>query len=161
MVFRQLFPWHLDAFRPRPQKWHQNIYTTYLHKRKNFKTKLFGFPANRAPSATRTPSTVAAFQLPRCFSRAIQRSPITMHSSGENSRKRKNDSDKRGGYRKFDKASSRMRPPPPPRRWPSSICGAAADCHLGSLGRSRALLHPSSAPADCRLGKSPANAKMR
>ena len=32
-----------------------------------------------------------------------------MHSSGENSRKRKNDSDKRGGYRKFDEASSRMR----------------------------------------------------
>ncbi len=32
-----------------------------------------------------------------------------MQSSGENSRKRKNDSDKRGGYRKFDKASSRMR----------------------------------------------------
>ena len=32
-----------------------------------------------------------------------------MHSSGENSRKRKNDSDKRGGYWKFDEASSRMR----------------------------------------------------
>ncbi len=32
-----------------------------------------------------------------------------MHSSGENSRKRKNDSDKRGEYRKLDKASSRMR----------------------------------------------------
>ena len=32
-----------------------------------------------------------------------------MHSSGENSRKRKNDSNKRGGYRKFDEASSRMR----------------------------------------------------
>jgi hypothetical protein len=32
-----------------------------------------------------------------------------MHSSGENSCKRKNDSDKRGGYRKFDKASSQMR----------------------------------------------------
>ncbi len=32
-----------------------------------------------------------------------------MHSSGENSRKCKNDSDKRGGYRKFDEASSRMR----------------------------------------------------
>ncbi len=30
-----------------------------------------------------------------------------MHS--ENSRKRKNDSDKRGEYRKFDEASSRMR----------------------------------------------------
>jgi hypothetical protein len=36
---------------------------------------------------------------------------------------------------------------PPPRRWPSSIRGAAADCHLGSLGRSHALLHPSPAPA--------------
>jgi hypothetical protein len=32
-----------------------------------------------------------------------------MHSSGENCRKRKNDSDKRGGYRKFDEAGSRMR----------------------------------------------------
>jgi hypothetical protein len=32
-----------------------------------------------------------------------------MHSSGENGRKRKNDSDKRGAYRKFDEASSRMR----------------------------------------------------
>ena len=32
-----------------------------------------------------------------------------MHSSRENSRKRKNDSDKRGEYRKFDEASSRMR----------------------------------------------------
>ncbi len=32
-----------------------------------------------------------------------------MHSSGENSRKHKNDSNKRGGYRKFDEASSRMR----------------------------------------------------
>ena len=32
-----------------------------------------------------------------------------MHSSEENSRKGKNDSDKRGGYRKFDKASSQMR----------------------------------------------------
>jgi hypothetical protein len=32
-----------------------------------------------------------------------------MHSSRENSRKRKNDSDKRGEYRKFDKASSQMR----------------------------------------------------
>ncbi len=32
-----------------------------------------------------------------------------MHSSGENSHKRKNDSDKRGGYRRFNKASSRMR----------------------------------------------------
>ncbi len=32
-----------------------------------------------------------------------------MHSSGENSCKRKNDSDKRGGYRKFDKSSSQMR----------------------------------------------------
>ncbi len=32
-----------------------------------------------------------------------------MHSSRENSRKRKNDSDKRGEYPKFDKASSRMR----------------------------------------------------
>ena len=32
-----------------------------------------------------------------------------MHSSEENSRKRKNDSNKRGEYPKFDKASSRMR----------------------------------------------------
>jgi hypothetical protein len=32
-----------------------------------------------------------------------------MHSSGANSRKRKDDSDKRGEYRKFDKASSQMR----------------------------------------------------
>ena len=32
-----------------------------------------------------------------------------MHSSSENSRKRKNDSDKRGEYQKFDEASSRMR----------------------------------------------------
>jgi hypothetical protein len=32
-----------------------------------------------------------------------------MHSSGNNGRKRKNDSDKRGAYRKFDEASSRMR----------------------------------------------------
>ena len=32
-----------------------------------------------------------------------------MHSSGENSRKRKNDSDKRGEFWKFDEASSRMR----------------------------------------------------
>ena len=32
-----------------------------------------------------------------------------MHSSGENSHKRKNDSNKRGGYRKADEASSRMR----------------------------------------------------
>jgi hypothetical protein len=32
-----------------------------------------------------------------------------MHSSGENSRKRKNDSDKRGGYWKFNEASSRMK----------------------------------------------------
>ncbi len=35
--------------------------------------------------------------------------PVMMHSSGENGRKRKNDSDKRGAYRKFDEASSRMR----------------------------------------------------
>jgi hypothetical protein len=47
--------------------------------------------------------------LPRCFSRAIPKEPFAMHSSRENSRKRKNDSDKRGEYRKFDKASSRMR----------------------------------------------------
>jgi hypothetical protein len=32
-----------------------------------------------------------------------------MHSSGENSRKRKDDSDKRGEYRMFNEASSRMR----------------------------------------------------
>ena len=32
-----------------------------------------------------------------------------MHSSRENSRKRKNDSDKRGEYWKFDEASSQMR----------------------------------------------------
>ena len=32
-----------------------------------------------------------------------------MHSSRENSRKRKNDSGKRGEYWKFDEASSRMR----------------------------------------------------
>ncbi len=32
-----------------------------------------------------------------------------MHSSGKNSCKRKNDFDKRGGYRKFGEASSRMR----------------------------------------------------
>ena len=32
-----------------------------------------------------------------------------MHSSGENSRKRKDDSDKRGEYRKFDQISSQMR----------------------------------------------------
>jgi hypothetical protein len=32
-----------------------------------------------------------------------------MHSSGENSRKRKEYSDKRGEYRKFDEASSQMR----------------------------------------------------
>jgi hypothetical protein len=32
-----------------------------------------------------------------------------MHSSGENSRKRKNDSDKRGEFWKFDEASSQMR----------------------------------------------------
>ncbi len=32
-----------------------------------------------------------------------------MHSSGEKSRKQKGDSDKRGEYRKFDKASSQMR----------------------------------------------------
>jgi hypothetical protein len=32
-----------------------------------------------------------------------------MHSSGENSRKCKNDSDKRGGYWKYDEASSQMR----------------------------------------------------
>ena len=32
-----------------------------------------------------------------------------MHSSRENSRKRKNDSDKRGEYRKFDEFSSQMR----------------------------------------------------
>jgi hypothetical protein len=32
-----------------------------------------------------------------------------MHSSRENSRKRKNDSDKRGEYQKFDEASSRLR----------------------------------------------------
>ncbi len=32
-----------------------------------------------------------------------------MHSSSENSRKHKNDSDKRGEYRKFDEASRRMR----------------------------------------------------
>ncbi len=32
-----------------------------------------------------------------------------MHSSRENSRKRKNDSDKRGEYQKFDEASSQMR----------------------------------------------------
>ncbi len=31
-----------------------------------------------------------------------------MHLSEENSRKRENDSDKRGEYRKFDEASSRM-----------------------------------------------------
>ncbi len=54
----------------------------------------------------RTPSTVAAF---RCFSIAIPKEPFAMHSSRENSRKRKNDSDKRGEYRKFDKASSQMR----------------------------------------------------
>jgi hypothetical protein len=34
-----------------------------------------------------------------------------------------------------------------PEGGPSSIRGAAADCHLGSLGRLRALLHPSPAPA--------------
>ena len=32
-----------------------------------------------------------------------------MHSSGENSCERKNDSDKRGGYRNFDQISSQMR----------------------------------------------------
>ena len=32
-----------------------------------------------------------------------------MHSSGENSRKQKDDSDKRGEYRKFDQISSQMR----------------------------------------------------
>jgi len=32
-----------------------------------------------------------------------------MHSSGENSRKRKDNSDKKGEYRKFDEFSSQMR----------------------------------------------------
>ena len=43
------------------------------------------------------------FPLPRFFC------PVTMHSSGENSRKRKNDSAKRGEYRNFDQMSSQMR----------------------------------------------------
>jgi hypothetical protein len=29
-----------DALLWRLKKWHQNIYTTYLHKRKNFKIKI-------------------------------------------------------------------------------------------------------------------------
>ena len=59
LVFQQLFPWHRDAFRSRPKKWHQNIYTTYLHNRKNFLKKLFEFTANRAPPA-RCPIPIAS-----------------------------------------------------------------------------------------------------
>jgi hypothetical protein len=57
----------------------------------------------------RTPNTIAAFPLPRVFCRTIKGNTVTMHSSGENSRKRKDNSDKRGEYRKFDEFSSQMR----------------------------------------------------
>ena len=57
-----------------------------------------------------------------------------MHSSGENSRKRKNDSDKRGGYWKFDEASSRMR---------ESLIKSCAE---------RVIDHAASNGGRCRLG---------
>ena len=54
--------------------------------------------------SARPNSTIATFTLSHSI-----KDPVMMHSSGENRRKRKNDSDKRGAYRKFDEASSRMR----------------------------------------------------
>jgi hypothetical protein len=54
-------------------------------------------------------STIAAFPLPRFFCRTIDGKTVNMHSSGENGRKRKDNSDKKGEYQKFDEFSSRMR----------------------------------------------------
>ncbi len=60
--------------------------------------------------------------------------PVMMNSSGENGRKRKNDSEKRGAYRKFDEASSRMR---------ESLLHNCAE---------RVITHAASNGGRCRLG---------
>ncbi len=70
------------------------IYTQDLHSSKILKELFFDVTADCAPPALICTSI---------------KDPVMMHSSGENGRKRKNDSDKRGAYRKFDEASSRMR----------------------------------------------------
>jgi hypothetical protein len=57
-----------------------------------------------------------------------------MHSSGENSRKHTNDSDKRGGYRKLGEASSQMR---------ESLIKSCAE---------RVIDHAASNGGRCRLG---------
>jgi hypothetical protein len=71
----------------------QKIYTTGIILNKYYLIECY----------SRTPSTIAASH---CL---VSFAPVTMHSSGENSRKRKNDSVKRGEYRNFDQMSSQMR----------------------------------------------------
>jgi hypothetical protein len=83
----------------------QKVASKFLHARKNFKLEyVIGIT-----SYLRTPSTIAAFSLPRVFCRTIKGNTVTMHSSGENSRKRKDNSYRRGEYWKFDEFSSQMR----------------------------------------------------
>ncbi len=100
MVIGPLFPLRQDVSSSRPRKWHQMIYTQDLHSRKKFKNKNYLISQ---PSVCPI-RTIATFTLSHSI-----KDPVMMHSSGENCRKRNNDSDKRGAYQKFDEASSRMR----------------------------------------------------
>ena len=87
----------------------QKVASKFLHTRFTHKEKILTRIFIGITSYSRTPSTIAAFPLPRFFCRTIEGNTVTMHSSGENSRKRKDNSDKRGEYRKFDEFSSQIR----------------------------------------------------
>jgi hypothetical protein len=87
----------------------QKVASKFLHTRFTHKEKILTRIFIGITSYSRTPITIAAFPLPRFFCRTIEGNTVTMHSSGENSRKRKDNSDKRGEYRKFDEFSSQIR----------------------------------------------------
>ncbi len=96
--------WHWDAFRPRPKKMHQNFYTQDLHTMKNFEIEflleLLAIHATPAPCLTRLSIEAHADE---------RRNLSNMCSPKKKSRKRTNDSNKRGDYWKFDEFSNQMR----------------------------------------------------